>query len=161
MFLKGDKVVYPQHGAALVEKLVEREVFGKRRTYLQLHIPSGDLTIMVPVDSAEQVGLRGVVSRKDLGPVFDLLRGDEGLMPLLWSQRYKANLAKLVSGDIYQGAEVIRDLSLRERRTGVSAAEKRMLAKARQFLISELTLAFDSTEENARAMLDEALEGSG
>ncbi len=81
-------------------------------------------------------------------------------MPLLWSQRYKMNLAKLVSGDIYQGAELVRDLSSREKGRGLSAAEKRMLAKARQILISELIFAFDSTEENAEAMLDEVLARS-
>jgi CarD family transcriptional regulator len=114
---------------------------------------------MVPVESAEQVGLRGVVSRDELDEVFDLLRGDEGRTPILWGKRYRANLAKLISGDIYHVAEVVRDLSLRERGKGLSSAEKRMLAKAREILISELTFVVGSTEENAEAMLDEVLGG--
>jgi CarD family transcriptional regulator len=158
VFRKGDKVVHPRHGAAAVEDLVELERFGEQRVYVKLRLPHG-LTLMVPVESAEQVGLRGVVSRDELDEVFDLLRGDEGRTPILWGKRYRANLAKLISGDIYHVAEVVRDLSLRERGKGLSSAEKRMLAKAREILISELTFVVGSTEENAEAMLDEVLGG--
>jgi CarD family transcriptional regulator, regulator of rRNA transcription len=158
VFRKGDKVVHPRHGAAVVEDLVELERFGEQRIYVKLRLPHG-LTLMVPVESAEQIGLRGVVSRDDLDEVFDLLRGDEGRMPILWGKRYRANLAKLFSGDIYHVAEIVRDLSLRERGRGLSSAEKRMLAKAREILISELTFVLGSTEENAEAMLDEVLGG--
>jgi len=156
VFRKGDKVVHPRHGAAVVEDLVELERFGEQRVYVKLRLPHG-LTLMVPVESTEQVGLRGVVSRDELDEVFDLLRGDEGGMPILWGKRYRANLAKIMSGDIYHVAEVVRNLSLRERGKGLSSAEKRMLAKAREILISELTFVVGSTEENAEAMLDEVL----
>jgi len=158
VFRKGDKVVHPRHGAAVVEDLVELERFGEQRVYVKLRLPHG-LTLMVPVESTEQVGLRGVVSRDELDEVFDLLRGDEGRTPVLWGKRYRANLAKLISGDIYHVAEVVRNLSLRERGKGLSSAEKRMLAKAREILISELTFVVGSTEENAEAMLDEVLGG--
>ena len=157
MYAKGDKVVYPHHGAAVVESVVEREGFGQRRAYLKLRLPRG-LTIMVPVDSAQQVGLRRVARRKNIDEVFDLLRQEEAEMAALWPQRYKTNLAKLATGDIYQGAEVIRDLSLMARRTRLSDGEMRLLVKAREMLISELTVTFDCTEENARAMLDSVLE---
>ncbi len=160
MFRKGDKVVYPHHGAAVIEDVVDREMFGEQRTYAKLQFSHGSLTLMVPLDSTAQVGMRAVSSKAQVRKVFDVLREDEGAMPLLWSQRYKMNLAKLVSGDIYQGAELVRDLSSREKGKGLSAAEKRMLAKARQILISELIFAFDSTEENAEAMLDDVLDGS-
>ena len=156
MFRKGDKVVHPRHGAAVVEDLVELERFGEQRVYVKLRLPHG-LTLMVPVESTEQVGLRGVVSRDELDEVFDLLRGDEGRMPIIWGKRYRVNLAKLLSGDIYHVAEVVRDLSLRERGRGLSSAEKRMLEMAREILISELTFVVGSTEENAEAMLDEVL----
>ena len=160
MFRKGDKVVHPRHGAAVVEDLVELERFGEQRIYVKLRLPHG-LTLMVPVESTEQVGLRGVVSRDELEEVFDLLRGDEGGMPILWGKRYRANLAKIMSGDIYHVAEVVRNLSLRERGKGLSSAEKRMLTKAREILISELTFVVGSTEENAEAMLDEVLGDQG
>jgi CarD family transcriptional regulator len=152
--------MYPRHGAAVIDDLVELELFGKRRTYFKLRPLRGNLTIMVPVESTAQVGLRGVVPRNEVDKVFDLLREDAGWMPILWTQRYKANLAKLISGDIYQVAEVVRNLSLKERGKGLSGGEKRMLAEAREILISELTFAFDSTEEKTEVMLDEVLEES-
>jgi CarD family transcriptional regulator len=160
VFHKGDKVVYPHHGAGVVEDIVEREMFGEQKTYVKLSFSHASVTLSVPLDSTDQVGLRGVASKAQVKKVFDLLREEEGSMPILWSQRYKTNLAKLISGDIYQGAELVRDLSLRSRDKGISAAEKRMLAKARQILISELIFATNSTEESAEAMLDEVLAGS-
>jgi CarD family transcriptional regulator, regulator of rRNA transcription len=153
--------MYPHHGAAVIEDVVEREMFGKQRTYAKLHFSHGSLTLMVPLDSTAQVGLRGVASKSVVKKVFDVLREEQGWMPIIWSQRYKTNLAKLISGDIYQGAELVRDLSCRDRDKGLSAAEKRLLDKARQILISELTFAFDSTEENAEAMLDKVLTEPG
>jgi len=157
-FQKGDKVVYPHHGAAVIEDLVEREILGERRTYFKLRLAHGDLTLMVPVDNTREVGLREVVSKREVRKVFDLLREEEKGVSTNWSRRYKINLAKLSSGDIYQVAEVVRNLSQREKDKGLSAGEKHMLAKARQILVSELTFAFDSTEEKAEAMLDKVLQ---
>jgi CarD family transcriptional regulator, regulator of rRNA transcription len=157
-FQKGDKVVYPHHGAAVIEDLVEREILGERRTYFKLRLAHGDLTLMVPIDNTREVGLREVVSKREVRKVFDLLREEEEGVSTNWSRRYKINLAKLSSGDIYQVAEVVRNLSQREKDKGLSAGEKHMLAKARQILISELTFAFDSTEERAEAMLDKVLQ---
>jgi len=113
---------------------------------------------MVPIDNTQEVGLREVISRRECKKVFDLLREEEEHQPTNWSRRYKTNLAKLSSGDVYQVAEVVRNLSVREKDKGLSAGEKHMLAKARQILLSELTFAFDSTEEKAEAMLDKVLE---
>ncbi len=157
MFDKGDMVVYPHHGAAVVEGLVDLKKFGEHRTYIKLRLPRG-LTLMIPIDSTEQVGLRRVVSRDEIDKVFDLLREDESSSPVLWGQRFKANLAKLVTGDIFEVAEVVRNLSLRDRARGLSSAEKRMLTKAREILLSELTLVVGSTEEDTEAMLDRLLE---
>ncbi len=157
MFRKGDRVMYPNHGAAAIEDLVERDTSGERRTYLQLRFVRGQLTVMVPVDNAEQVGVRDVISREEIEKVFALLREEEGWTPPLWSQRYKLNLAKLVSGDVYQGAELVRDLSLRQSRKPLSPAEKRLLERAREILVSELCYAIDSTGEEAEALLDEVL----
>ena len=136
---------------------MERETFGETRTYLKLCLPHG-LTLMVPADNTEDVGLRDVVSRDEVERVFDLLREEErGSISLIWSQRYKTNLAKLTSGDIYQVSEVVRHLSCREREKALSVADRRMLAKAREILISELTFATDSTAEHTEAMVDDAL----
>ncbi len=159
MFRKGDRVVYPHHGAAVIEDLTEREILGEKRTYLVLRLAHQELTLMVPIDNTAQVGLREVASKREVKKVFEILRLDEDDEPSTnWNRRYKANIAKLQSGDIFQVAEVVRSLSMREREKGLSAGEKRMLSKARQILISELTFAVDATEEKAEAMLDKILE---
>ncbi|MDQ3991743.1 MAG: CarD family transcriptional regulator [Actinomycetota bacterium] len=158
MFSKGDKVIYPHHGAAVIEDLREREFLGERRTFLVLRLAHGDLTLMVPVDSTEEVGLREVISKREVKKIMGVLRESESKMPTNWSRRYKTNIEKIRSGDVYQVAEVVRNLSIREREKGLSAGEKRMLAKARQILISELVFAVETPEDKAEAMVDKVLE---
>jgi CarD family transcriptional regulator len=160
VFRKGDKVVYPHHGVAVVEDLQEREFQGELKTYFVLKLAHGDLTLMVPVDNTKEVGLREIVSKREVKKVLELLREEEDSQPTNWSRRFKTNVEKLRSGDIYQVAEVVRNLSVREKDKGLSAGEKRMLAKARQILVSELTFAVGSTEEKAEAMLDRVLAES-
>ncbi len=160
MFHKGDKVVYPHHGVAIIEDLQEQDFLGEKRQYLILRLAHGDLTLKVPVDNTTEVGLRDVVSKREGKKVLDVLREDESKMPANWSRRFKTNVEKIRSGDIYQVAEVVRNLAIREKDKGLSAGEKRMLAKARQILISELTFAYDMTEEKAEAMIDKVLEES-
>ncbi len=153
----GDKVVYPHHGAAVIEKREKKEVFGETREYLVLRVAYGDLTLMVPCDNTEEVGLREVINDEEVEEVFAVLRKKEARMPTNWSRRFKNHVEKLKSGDVYQVAEVVRNLSLREKEKGLSAGEKRMLAKARQILVSELTFALNVGEEEAEQKLDEAL----
>ena len=157
MFTKGDKVVYPHHGVAIIEDMQEQDFLGERRTYFVLRLAHGDLTLKVPVDNTAEIGLREVVSKREVKKVFDLLREEEDWMPTNWSRRYKTNLAKLSSGDIYQVAEVVRNLSIRDKDKGLSAGEKRMLNRARQILVSELTFAIGVSEEEAEQKLNEAL----
>ena len=153
----GDKVVYPHHGAATIEKREKKEAFGKKQEYLVLRLAYGDLTLMVPADNAEEIGLRDVINDEEVEEVFAVLRKKEARMPTNWSRRFKNHVEKLKSGDIYQVAEVVRNLSLRDKDKGLSAGEKRMLAKARQILTSELTFALNVNEEQAEKKLDEAL----
>jgi CarD family transcriptional regulator len=158
VFRKGDKVIYPHHGAAVIEDLTERDFLGEKKKYFVLKLAYGDLKLMVPVDNTEEVGLREVVSKRDVKKVMEVLREEESRMPSNWSRRYKTNIEKIRSGDIYQVAEVVRNLSIRETHKGLSAGEKRMLAKARQILISELVFAVDATEDKAGTMIDKVLE---
>ncbi len=153
----GDKVVYPHHGAAVVEKRENKFVFGEEREYLVLRLAYGDLVLSVPSDNTEEVGLRDVINDEEVEEVFAVLRKKEARMPTNWSRRFKNHVEKLKSGDIYQVAEVVRNLSLREKDKGLSAGEKRMLGKARQILVSELTFAIDVDEAEAERRLDEAL----
>jgi CarD family transcriptional regulator len=112
---------------------------------------------MVPTDKCDEVGLREVINDEEVEEVFAVLRKKEARMPTNWSRRYKNHVEKLKSGDIYQVAEVVRNLSIRDKDKGLSAGEKRMLSKARQILVSELTFAIGVSEEEAEQKLNDAL----
>jgi len=153
----GDKVVYPHHGAAVIERRETRTAFGEEKEYFFLRLSYGDMTAMVPVDNTDEVGLREVIDADEVTEVFDLLAKKDARMPTNWSRRFKNHAEKLKSGDVYEVAEVVRNLSQRDAEKGLSAGEKRMLAKARQILVSELIFALDVPAEEAEAKLDEAL----
>ena len=156
-FKVGETVVYPHHGAAVIEAIEKRKIKGVERKCFVLRVQQGDLTVRVPADNGELVGVRDVVNAEGLERVFDVLRQPFTEEPTNWSRRYKANLEKLASGDVIKVAEVVRDLWRRDQDRGLSAGEKRMLAKARQILVSELALAERCDEDNAEALLDEVL----
>jgi len=156
-FKVGETVVYPHHGAALIEAIETRLIKGEEKTYLVLKIAQGDLTVRVPSENVDLVGVRDVVDSAGLDRVFNVLRQPYTEEPTNWSRRYKANLEKLASGDVIKVAEVVRDLYRRDLDRGLSAGEKRMLAKAKQILISELALAERTDEEKAAVILDEVL----
>jgi CarD family transcriptional regulator len=153
----GDTVVYPHHGAAVIEKRERRNLQGEERDYLVLRLTYGDLTLMVPADATDEIGLRDVCSKKEVDQVWSVLKRRDGAMPTNWSRRFKANYEKLKSGDIFQVAEVVRNLALREREKGLSAGEKRMLTKARQILVSELSAAIKKSDEATEELIDKVL----
>jgi len=157
VFKIGDKVVYPHHGAATIVRREKRVAFGEKRDYLVLQLAYDDLTLMVPADNTESVGLREVINDEEVEEVFAVLKKKEARMPTNWSRRYKNHSEKLRSGDIYQVAEVVRNLSIRDKDKGLSAGEKRMLSRARQILVSELTFALNVDEATAEERLTEAL----
>ena len=148
-FEVGETVVYPHHGAAEIIEGSETKVRGEKQKYLKLRVAQGDLIIQVPAANVEMVGVRDVIDRKGVKQVFDVLRAEFVEEPTNWSRRYKANLEKLASGDVVKVSEVVRDLWRRDQDRGLSAGEKRMRAKARQILISELALARKVDEEKA------------
>ena len=157
-FTVGETVVYPNHGAAVIENIEMRTIKGEAKQYLVLRIVAQeDLVVRVPACNLDLVGVRDVVDKEGLDRVFDVLRAAHVEEPTNWSRRYKANLEKLHSGNVLKVAEVVRDLWRRERDRGLSAGEKRMLAKARQILVSELALAEKVEEERAEQMLEEVL----
>ncbi len=157
LFQVGETVVYPHHGAATIIEVKNRTIRGEEKLYLKLNVTQGDLTIEVPADNVDLVGVRDVIGQEGLDKVFEVLRAPFTEEPTNWSRRYKANLEKLASGDVIKVSEVVRDLWRRDQDRGLSAGEKRMLAKARQILISELALAEKTDEEKASTVLDEVL----
>jgi CarD family transcriptional regulator len=156
-FKVGDKVAYPHHGAAVIERREKVTFGGESRDYFVLRIAFGDLTLKVPIDSTEQVGLRAIIDQDEVEEVFAVLRKPCGREPTNWSRRFKNNVEKLKSGDIYQVAELVRNLSRREQEKHLSAGEKRLLVNSRRVLVSELRLAIDVSEEEAEGTLDEIL----
>jgi len=156
-FEVGETVVYPHHGAATITNVRTRSIKGTDKTYITLTVHQSDLVIELPVDNAELVGVRDVIDADGVEAVFDVLRSDMVEEPGNWSRRFKANAEKMGSGSVYRVSEVVRDLWRRDHEHGVSAGEKRMLAKAREILVSELALAQGSTVEEAGKTLDEVL----
>ena len=159
-FRKGDTVVHPEHGAAVIEEVRVKEFLGEKRKYLVLRVVYGDLTVLVPIDSTDQVGLRPCVSKNEVKKILKVLTEDETSVAANWSRRFKNNLEKLHSGDPYEVAEVLRNLAIRDREKGLSAGEKRMITKARQILISELSFATEKSEDEAEALIDGILDDS-
>ncbi|WP_411708893.1 CarD family transcriptional regulator [Corynebacterium sp. LaCa116] len=154
-FKVGEVVVYPHHGAAKIAAIETREMGGETLEYLVLQINQSDLVVRVPSKNVEMVGVRDVVGKEGLEKVFSVLREVDVEEAGNWSRRYKANQERLASGDINKVAEVVRDLWRRDQDRGLSAGEKRMLAKARQILVGELSLATPVDEKKADTMMEE------
>jgi len=157
LYKVGDKVVYPHHGAGTVVKKESREVLGQKREYLTIKILHNDMTVQVPCENADQVGLRRVIGEKEVGVVLKALTGGSTEMPKNWNRRFKHNRDKMKTGDILELAEVVRNLALRDHEKGLSTGEKQMYVKAKKILASELMYAKDLSEDDAHAWLEEVL----
>ena len=161
MFKVGDKVVYPHHGAGTVVKKEKREVLGEKREYLTIKILHNDMTVNVPADNAEACGLRQVIDEDMVKKVTKALTSGGTAMPKNWNRRFKHNRDKMKTGDIFELAEVVRNLSLRDHEKGLSTGEKQMFVKAKKILASELMYAKNMDEEEAAEWLDGVLAGNG
>lgn len=145
------------HGAGIIEAIEEREILGQRKQYYIMKLPIGDMKVMIPVDGVDGVGLRQVIGQEDLGRVLDVLAGERTKMSTNWNRRYRANAEKLKSGNIFEVAEVVRNLTLREKEKGLSTGERKMLDSAKQILVSEVVLARDIPEAEAQTLLNQAM----
>ena len=156
----GDQVVYPHHGAGKVLKKEQKEVLGEKREYLTIQILHNDMTVMVPCENAGRAGLRRVIGEEAVAKVLGVLRDDVSQMPKNWNRRFKHNRDKIKTGDIYELAEVVRNLAIREQSKGLSTGEKQMYTRAKKILASELMYALEKDEEEAELYLDELLAES-
>jgi len=159
LYKVGDKVVYPHHGAGTVVKREKREVLGEKREYLTIRIEHNDMTVNVPAENAELVGLRKVIDEEAVKKVVKYLTSGGTEMPKNWNRRFKHNRDKMKTGDIFELAEVVRNLSLRDGEKGLSTGEKQMYVKAKKILASELRFAKNLSEEDAIAWLEGVLTG--
>lgn len=149
MFAIGDKIVYPMHGAGIIEEIEQKKILGEINEYYVLRVPCGDIKIMIPVKNSDEIGVRAVVDGEQLETVYTLLKEKSTEMSGNWNRRYRENMDKLKSGEIDQVAEVVRNLMRIDRQKKLSTGEKKMLANAKQILTSEMVLASDITPEEA------------
>jgi CarD family transcriptional regulator len=156
-FKRGDTVIYPQHGACLVEGVEKKTAFGETKDYLILKSVIGEMKLSVPVDKADEVGVRPPVGAEELDDLVAVLAKPDPRVPSNWSRRFKNHQEKLKSGDVYQVAEVVRNLAARNRDAALSAAERTMYERARINLVSEIAPALHVTTDDAERYLDDAL----
>ena len=141
MYNVGDRIVYPMHGAGVIESIEEKEILGNKQSYYVVRIPVGDMKVMIPTKNVKGIGIREVISEQDADKVFTVLGTEHSSTSSNWNKRYRENMIKIKSGNIYEVADVVRSLMLRENEKGLSTGERKMLASAKQILISELVLA--------------------
>ena len=159
-FDEGDNVVYPHHGAGVVLKKESKALLGEKRDYLTIKILHNDMTVMVPCENAGRAGLRRVINEVQVKKVIDVLTDDVSEMPKNWNRRFKYNREKIKTGDVFELAEVVRNLAIREQEKGLSTGEKQMYTRAKKILASELMYALEMGEEEAEEHLDDLLAQS-
>ncbi|HEY8363642.1 MAG TPA: CarD family transcriptional regulator [Tissierellaceae bacterium] len=157
MFNIGDKVVYPMHGAGIIEGIEEKEILGEKRKYFIMRMPIGDMKVMVPVDNMEEVGVREIIKKEDLEKVISVLKSKKTEMPQNWNKRYRLNMDKIKSGDIFEIAAVVRNLIRMDMEKGLSTGEKKMLSSAKQMLLSEIALVSDYNIDQIEKLIMDAI----
>jgi len=153
-FGEGDNVVYPHHGAGVVMKKETKDLLGEKRDYLTIKILHNDMTVMVPCENAHRAGLRRVIAGEEVEKVIKVLTGEVSDMPKNWNRRFKHNREKIKTGDVFELAEVVRNLAIREWEKGLSTGEKQMYTRAKKILASEFMYALDTDEDGAEEYLD-------
>ena len=159
MFNVGDKIVYPMHGAGTIDSIEEKDILGEKQSYYILKMP-GEVKVMVPTAKAEEVGVRSIIDKSAVEKVFTVLEQDETEMEKNWNKRYRENMDKMKSGDIYEIADVVRNLSFKQKEKGLSTGEKKMLNNAKQILVSELVLAEHATQDEVEQLVENKINTS-
>ena len=159
MFNVGDKIVYPMHGAGVIDAIEEKDILGEKQAYYILKMP-GEVKVMVPTAKAEEIGVRSIIDKSSAEKVFRVLESDETEMSMNWNKRYRDNMDEMKSGGIYKVADVVRNLSFKQKEKGLSTGEKKMLNNAKQILVSELVLTEHATQDEIEQMVDSKISTS-
>ena len=159
MFNVGDKVVYPMHGAGTIDSIDKKNILDEEVEYINISMPGG-VKVMVPSNQASKQCLRNIISQNDVEKVFCVLETDETAMSDNWNKRYRDNMDKMKSGDIYEVADVVRNLSFKQKEKGLSTGEKKMLNNAKQILVSELVLVENTTNAEMEKLVDNKIDVS-
>ena len=153
MFNVEDKIVYPMHGAGTIDAIEQKDILGEKQDYYIIKMP-GEVKVMVPIAKAEEVGVRNVINKAEAGKVLEVLEANETEMSNNWNKRYKENMEKMKSGNVYEIADVVRNLSYKQKEKGLSTGEKKMLSNAKQILVSELVLAEHASENEVEDLIE-------
>ena len=158
MYKIGDKIVYPMHGAGVIQSIDEKELFDEKQLYYSVEIASEGMEILIPVNKAEEVGVRPIVSLEDIETMLSALEGPMDKMVTNWTKRYQNNLDHLKTGNLVEVAHVVRNLTLMDRKKGLSSGEKRMLVNAKNFLISEMMVVAGKTKKEADNIIENRIK---
>ena len=159
MFNVGDKIVYPMHGAGTIDSIEEKDILGEKQNYYIIRMP-GEVKVMVPTSKAEEIGVRNIIDKEKAGKVLEILEENETEMSNNWNKRYRDNMEKMKSGDIYEVADVVRNLAFKQKEKGLSTGEKKMLNNAKQILVSELVLAEHASQEDVEKLVENKIDMS-
>lgn len=157
MYKLGDNVVYPMHGAGKIESVEEKEILGEFKKYYILKMPIGEIKLMIPVDNVNNMGLRNIIDKDKINEVFDILKQEVEKNNSNWNKRYRENMDKMRTGDIFKIAHIVRDLYYRDKERGLSTGEKKMLSNAKQMIISEIALSTNEDVESITESIDNFL----
>lgn len=158
MYKVGDKIVYPMHGAGVIEGIEEREVMGKKHSYYIMRMPAGNMTVMIPADGCDEIGVRYVITREEAEKVMETFRTENVCCEHNWNKRHRENMAKIKSGDIYQVIGVVKELMYRDKNKGLSTSERKMLGNAKQIMISELELSSFAGKSDIESIIEDTVE---
>ena len=159
MFNVGDKVVYPMHGAGEIISIEERDILDESQTYYIIKMP-GEVTAMVPTSKAEEIGVRNIIDKDSADKVIHVLEQESTEMSMNWNKRYRDNMEKMKTGNIYEVADIVRNLSFKQKEKGLSTGEKKMLLNAKQILVSELVLAEQEDLDNIELLVEDKINTS-
>ena len=159
MFKVGDKIVYPMHGAGVIETIEERAILDEKQSYYIIKMP-GEVKVMVPTAKAEEIGVRNIIDKETAGKVINVLEQDSTEMSMKWNKRYRDHVEKMKSGDIFEVADIVRNLSFKQKDKGLSTTEKKMLLNAKQILVSELVLAESKGKEEVEELVENKINMS-
>ncbi len=154
MYSIGDKIVYPMHGAGVIEAIEEKEILGKKQQYYVMKMPIGEMKVMIPMASVQDIGIRQIVDIGQAEGVIEIFKSGQTDMSTNWNKRYRENMIKIKSGNIFEVANVVKNLMLRDKEKGLSTGERKMLNSAKQILVSELVLAKEMEQIDVENLLE-------
>lgn len=157
MYLVGDKVVHPMHGAGVIEEITEERLAGKRASYYVFRMPVGGLVLKIPTENCGMIGVRALSSLEEIQRVLEMIPGLDAEMTTNWNHRYRENMSRIKSGDLVEVARVIKGLMWRDAQRGLSNGERKMLHSAKQILISEIVLVQDVAYQEAERSINEVM----